>query len=85
MPPAGFLARNAAIGEAVPQRMQQLDLGVGEVHEHHGHAVVRLVLRVADGRAERFAVLRRGGGEVRHGDGDVVEAADHRRSFRTKA
>ena len=77
MPPAGFLARKPAIGELVAERLQELDLGVGQVDEDHGDAVVGLVLRGADPRAERVAVLRRGGGEVGHRDGDVVEPADH--------
>ena len=77
MPPAGFLARKPAIGECSPKRVQELDLGVGELDEDDGDAVGRLVLRRADPGAEGVAVLRRGAGEVGHGDGDMVEAADH--------
>ena len=64
------------------QRVQQLDLGVGELDEDDGDPVVGLVLRRADAGAEGVAVLRRRGGEVGHGDGDVVEAADHARRTR---
>ena len=78
MPPEGFLARKPGDRRGVAERVQQLDLGVGQVDEDHGDAVLWLVLRRADGGAEGVAVLRRRCGEVRHRDRDVVEAADHR-------
>ena len=77
MPPAGFLARKPGDRRVGAERVQQLDLGVRQLDEDDGDAVVGLVLRRADHRAERLAVLGGGGGEVGHGDRDVVEAADH--------
>ena len=77
MPPAGLRSRKAAIGEALAERLQQLDLGVGQHDEHDGDAMLGLRQRLRDLGAQRGAILRHGGGKARHGNGDVVEAPDH--------
>ena len=59
------------------QRMQKLDLGVRQVDEDDGDAVIGFFLGRVDLGAERVAILGGGGREVRDGDGDVIEATDH--------
>jgi len=61
--------------------MQKLDLGVRELDEDDRDAVVGFLLRGADAGAQRAAILRGGGLEVGHGDGDVVQASDHGRAL----
>ena len=41
------------------------------------NAVIGFVLRLADTRAQRVAILRRGRVEVGHGDSHMVQASDH--------
>ena len=81
-PAARVLREEGRDRRGLPQRMQELDLGVRQLDEDHGHPVLRLVLRRPDPRAQRVAILRRRGGEVRHGDGDMVEPSDHAASTR---
>jgi hypothetical protein len=78
MPPEGFFSRNPAIGLALAQGIEQFDLGVGQFDEDDGDTVVGFVLRRADLGAQRVAVLRRGGVEIRHRDGHMVQPSDHR-------
>jgi uncharacterized ferritin-like protein (DUF455 family) len=59
------------------QRLQQLDLGIGQFNEHDRDAVRRQRLGGAHLGAHHVAIERRGLGEVGHGDGDMVQAADH--------
>ena len=61
----------------VPQRLQQLDLGIRQRDEHYGHAVIGLRQRIGDLRSERRSILGDGGRKVRHGNSDVIEASDH--------
>ena len=77
MPPAGFLSRKPAIGEASPSTPSSSILVLGSVDEYRLHAVVGLVLDGRDLGAQHVAILPRRGRDVGHGDGDVVEAADH--------
>jgi hypothetical protein len=59
------------------QRLQQLDLGVGQTHEYNRHAVLGLRQRRGDSRTQRVPVLGRRSRKVGYGDGDVIEASDH--------
>src|SRR5262245_3645967 len=77
---------NSAIGvplqkpgdrRALAERAEQLDLGVGKLDENGGHAVFGLIHRLGHSRAKRVAIDLRCRREVGHGDGDVVQAADH--------
>ena len=77
MPPAGLRCRKLAIGESFAERLQQLDLGVGQIDEYDGYAVLGLRQRRGDSRTQRVLVLRRRSRKVGHGDGDVIEASDH--------
>src|SRR5258708_37318718 len=61
------------------ERLEQSDLGVRQLDEHHGHAMRGQRERRRNARAEDIAVKRSGGGKPRHDDGDMVEAADHAR------
>ena len=61
----------------VPQGVQQLDLGVLELDEDRGDAVGRHVDRLRDLGAEGVPVERARRLQVRHGNRDVVEPADH--------
>ncbi len=60
----------------IAQRFQELDLGIGEQHEHGGHAVLGLRDRGGYFSAERVAVDARGFGDVPHRDRHVVEPSD---------
>ncbi|OHC43352.1 MAG: hypothetical protein A2092_18145 [Rhodobacteraceae bacterium GWE1_64_9] len=64
-------------GRVFSQRVQQFHLGIRQVDEHHGHAMIGLVLRGADAGAQRVAVLRHRGFQIRHGDCHMVQASDH--------
>ena len=57
---------------------EELDLGVGKLDENRGHAMLGLVHRLRHGRAKRVAVDLGRSLEVRHGNGDMVQASDHR-------
>ena len=71
------LFEKARDGGALTQRIKQFDLGVGQRDEHNRHPVIRFVLRRAHLRAQRIAILRGRGLQIRDGDGDVVQASDH--------
>src|SRR6056297_820033 len=73
----GVLFEKALDRAVIPQRIQKLDLGVGQFDEDHGHAVIGFVLRRADRGAKGAAILLGRGVEIRHGDGKVVQASDH--------
>ena len=77
MPPVGLRSRKAAIGEALAERAQQLDLGVGQLDEHRPDAVLDLVDGGRDAGAEHVPVGFCCGLQVGDGDGHVVEPADH--------
>src|SRR6056297_75881 len=73
----GVLFQKAPDRAVRAQRIKQLDLGVGQLDEHHRHTVIGLVLRRADMGTQRIAVLGARGLEIGHGDGDMVETSDH--------
>ena len=77
MPPAGWRARNCAIGEFSPKGEISSILALGERHEHGGDAV----LGERHGRrhlgAERAAIDFRCRFHVGDRYGDMIEAADH--------
>ena len=77
MPPAGFLARKAAIGELSPSGWRSSILVFGSSTKTTVTPWSGSSCGGADAGAEGVAVLRRGGGEVRDRDGDVVQATDH--------
>src|ERR1051326_8189794 len=62
----------------LPERLEQLDLGVRQRDEHGGDAVLGLRHRRRHLRAQRLAVDPRGRRDVAHRDGDVIEPSDHR-------
>src|SRR5215217_1679403 len=67
-------------GGIVAEGGHQLDLGVFQLDEDDGDAVVGEIAGVMHVGAEQVAVFCGGGGKVWDDDGDVVEAADHGRS-----
>src|SRR6056297_13519 len=73
----GVLFQKAVDRAVLAQRIKQFDLSVGQFDEHDRDTVIGLVLRRADLGTKRAAILLGGSGEVRHGDGHMVEASDH--------
>ena len=71
------LVEKAAHRRIGPERLQQFDLAVRQLDKDDRDAVRRQRVRLRHAGAERVAVERRGGGEVRHDDRDMVEPADH--------
>ncbi len=65
------------MGELSPSGSSSSTLVLPSIDEDDGDAMLGQGLRLADMGAEQVAILRRRGGEVGDGDGDVVEAADH--------
>ena len=64
-------------GLILAQRIEKLDLGVGQFDEHHRYTVVGLVLRRANLGAQRITILCRSGLKVGHGNRNMVQSADH--------
>ena len=62
MPPDGIALEEARDRRLRAQRLQQLDLGVGQRHEHDGDAVRGLRHGLGDLGTQRGAILGRGGG-----------------------
>ena len=65
------------MGELLAEHAEQLDLGVGQLDEDRGHAMLGLIDLIGDLGAERVAVDLGRGLQVRHGNGDMVQAPDH--------
>ncbi len=82
-PAAGIAGEKSGDRRRLAERVDELDLGVGQLDEDHGDAVLRLRQRRRHERTERLAIEPRRGIEVGHGDGDMIEAADHRFHSRT--
>src|SRR5207249_2556796 len=61
----------------IAQRMQELDLGIGQLHEYHGDAVRGLGDGGRHAGPEGAAIGGRGGCKIRHRDGNVVQSSDH--------
>src|SRR6476659_5508662 len=59
------------------ERLQELDLGVGQIDENDRDAVLGLRRRSGYFSAQSIAIDGGGGGEILHRDGDVIEASDH--------
>src|SRR6516162_4170161 len=59
------------------ERLQELNLGVGQLDEDDRHAVLRQGLRSRELGAEKAAIGFRSLREARHRDGDMIEAPDH--------
>jgi 2,3-bisphosphoglycerate-independent phosphoglycerate mutase len=78
-PARGILLEKAPDRGILAEGVEKLDLGVRQFDEDDGDAVIGLVLRRADRGAERVAILRRSRLEIRHGNGDMVQATDHGR------
>ena len=77
--PGGVLLQEAGNRGLFAERLQQFDLGVGQFDEDDGYAVLRQGLRGRDPQAPERAPVGAGSRfQVRHGDGDMVQAADHR-------
>src|SRR5690606_25672932 len=68
-----ILGEEAGDGRVFAEWLQQFDLGVAEIDEDGGHAVVRLRHGFRDLRIEFLAVGLRGRLDVRNGDGNVIE------------
>src|SRR5437763_1631858 len=62
---------------ALPEWRQQLDLRVGQDHEHGGDAVIGLPHGGRYLGAQAVAINGGRLGEIADRDGDVIEAADH--------
>jgi hypothetical protein len=73
----GIALEEAGDGRALAEHAEQLDLGVGQLDEHRGHAVLRLIDLAGHLGPERVAVDRDCGLQVRHGNGDMIQTADH--------
>ena len=66
----------------VAKRFDQLDLRVWQSDEDRGHAMLRLRHGRRDLGTKRLAINVRSPGNIGHGNGDVVESADHALSSR---
>ena len=64
-------------GRTGAQRLQQFNLGVGQFDKHHGDAMGGLRKRPGHFRAKAVTVFGAGGGDIRDGDRDMIETADH--------
>ena len=77
-PTAGrVLLEKACDGRCVSQGLQQLDLGVGQIHEHHGHAMGGLCLRGGNRRPQHATVDLASRLEVGNGNRHVVQSSEH--------
>ena len=61
----------------VAQRIEQFNLGVRQFDEHDRHAMIWLILGRVHFCTQRAAILRRGGLQIGHGNGNMVQASDH--------
>ena len=68
----------ASDGRLIAEHAEQLDLGVGKLDEYGGHAVLGLVDLFGDLCAKRAPVDLGRGLQVWHGNGDMVQTANHR-------
>ena len=82
-PAVGIAGEETGDRRPLAERMDELDLGIGQLDEDHGDAMLRLRQRRRHARAERLAIEPRRGVEVGHGDGDMIEATDHGSYSRT--
>src|SRR5690606_37750863 len=60
------------------QRFEQFDLGVARIDEHHPHPVLGQGCWRGNLGAQQLAIPPRRAIEVGNGDGDVLDAPDHR-------
>ena len=63
----------------VAEHAEQLDLGVGQLDEDRGHAMLGLIDLIGDLGPQRVAVDRGRRLQVRHGNGDMIQTPDHKR------
>src|SRR5215470_17027287 len=75
-------SRRAALQEgrdrrSIAERLQQLDLGIGQRDEHDRDTVLGLWDRLRHLRTQRAAVLRYRRPKLRHRNGNMVEPSDH--------
>src|SRR6266487_3474838 len=63
------------------QRLEELDLGVGQADEHRGDAVLGLRDHLGYAGAQRVPIDFRGLRDIADRNGDVVEPSDHSRSL----
>src|SRR5690606_24336876 len=75
---SGILGEERRDRRGLAQRLEQFHLGIAGIDEDHGHAMLGQGLGLPHPGAQQVAILAGCGGKVRHGDGDVVETADHR-------
>jgi hypothetical protein len=61
----------------VTKRVQQLNLGVRQIDEYDGDAVIRFILWLPDISPQRIAILGSGGVQIRDRDGNVIKTTDH--------
>src|SRR5687768_3537278 len=73
----GVLGKELRDGGVLTELRHQLDLTILERHEHNGDTVLGQLARMMHVGAEQVAIARRGGREIWHDDGDVIEPADH--------
>ena len=59
------------------KRLEKFDLGVFEFNEDDGHTMFGKRLRLGHLGAERIAIACGRGREIRNGDGNVIDAAEH--------
>ena len=61
----------------IAQRLEQFDLGIGQMHEGDANPQMREVLRLCRiVRAVELGIGRLGGLDIRHGHADMVQASD---------
>src|SRR5205823_2685962 len=73
----GILVEEVGDRRTQAQGLEQLDLGIGKIDEHHRHAVLRLRLGCGYARSQCLAIDTCGSFEVRNGDGDMIETTEH--------
>src|ERR1700730_14646835 len=83
--PARIFSQEFTYWGMLAERFEQLDFGVFELDESHAHAMRRQGRGPAHPCAERVAVNRARGREIRDRDGDMFQSPDHAYCSRTRS
>ena len=73
----GVLFKETCNRRAIAKWVEKFDLGVWQLNENDGNAVIGFVLRLANIGAQSIALARSSSLKVRDRDCDVVEPSDH--------
>lgn len=75
-PPRFVLLKESSDWALLPQRMQELQLGVAQLHKHGVHAVLQQRHGSAHLGSQHIAIQRGGLFQVGHGNGDVIQPTE---------